>query len=91
MLPHLGKTLFVRVMEGEQVPFAVVDGEKALIGVKNPVDPKAYFATVFIWDPKFAAELSGRFEMLWNGAELDVASLVGKEGAEAARAAFSRL
>lgn len=80
MLPHLGKSLHVRVMEGEMVPFAVVDGEKALIGVKNPVDPKAYFATVFIWDPKFAAELSERFETLWKGAELDVASLIGKEG-----------
>lgn len=91
MLPHLGRSLFVRVMEAEQVPFAVVDGEKAIIGVKNPVDPKAYFATVFIWDPKFAAELAERFETLWNGAELDVATLVGKEGADAARAAFGRL
>lgn len=91
MLPHLGKSLFVRVMEAEQVPFAVVDGEKALIGVKNPVDPKAYFATVFIWDPKFASELAERFETLWNAAELDVATLVGKEGADAARAAFGRL
>lgn len=91
MLPHLGKSLFVRVMEAELVPFAVVDGEKAIIGVKNPVDPKAYFATVFIWDPKFAAELAERFETLWGGAELDVATLVGKEGADAARAAFGRL
>jgi len=80
MLPHLGKNLFVRVTEGEQVPFAVVDGEKALIGVKNPVDPEAYFATVFIWDPKFAGELSGRFEELWKGATLDVASMIGKQG-----------
>lgn len=78
MLPHLGKNLFVKVTEGEQVPFAVVDGEKALIGVKNPVDPKAYFATVFIWDPKFAMELSARFEDLWKAAELDVGTLIGK-------------
>lgn len=77
MLPHLGKNLFVRVIHGEQVPFAVVDGEKALIGVKNPVDPAAYFATVFIWDPKFAVELSARFDALWKDADLDVASLVG--------------
>lgn len=79
MLPHLGKRLHVRVIEGEQVPFAVVDGEKALIGVKNPVDPKAYFATVFIWDPKFASELGARFEELWKSAALDVGALVGKE------------
>lgn len=80
MLPHLGKNLFVRVTEGEQVPFAVVDGEKALVGVKNPVDPKAYFATVYIWDPKFASELAERFEALWKGAALDVAELIGKQG-----------
>ena len=81
MLPHLGKGLHVRVIEGEQVPFAVVDREKAIIGVKNPVDPKAYFATVFIWDPKFATELGQRFEELWKSAPLDVGELVGKEGA----------
>lgn len=79
MLPHLGKRLHVRVIEGEQVPFAVVDGEKAIVGVKNPVDPKVYFATVFIWDPKFATELGGRFEELWKSATLDVGQMVGKE------------
>ena len=81
MLPHLGKRLHVRVIEGEQVPFAVVDKEKAIVGVKNPVDPKVYFATVYIWDPKFGAELGQRFEELWKSAELDVGELVGKEGA----------
>ena len=81
MLPHLGKRLHVRVIEGEQVPFAVVDKEKAIVGVKNPVDPKVYFATVYIWDPKFATELGGRFEELWKSAALDVGELVGKEGA----------
>lgn len=84
MFPHLGKTLFVRVIEGEQVPFAVVDGEKALVGVKNPVDPKVYFATVYIWDPKFARELEGRFEELWKSATLDVGELVGKADASLA-------
>lgn len=78
MLPHLGKRLFVKVAEADIVPFAVVDGEKSLIGVKNPVDPAAYFATVYIWDPKFAAELTDRFETLWKSAQFDVAQLVGK-------------
>lgn len=79
MIPHLGKRLHVRVIEGEQVPFAIVDGEKALIGVKNPVDTEEYFATVYIWDPKFAADLSKKFEELWKGAALDVGEMVGKE------------
>lgn len=79
MLPQLGKNLFVRVMEREQVPFAVVDGEKVLLGMRSPVDPTAYFATVFIWDPKFASELVARFEALWEAAPLDVASLIGRQ------------
>lgn len=83
MVPHLGKRLHVRVIEGEQVPFAVVDGERTLIGVKNPVDPARYFATVYLRDPKFAAELAARFEELWGGAALDVAELVGKAGVAA--------
>lgn len=79
LLPHLGKTLHVRLIEGEQVPFAVVDGEKAIVGVKNPVDPTTFFATVFIWDPKFAAELAGRFDTLWASSDLDVGALVGRD------------
>jgi len=86
MIPHLGKRLHVRVIEGEVVPFAVVDGEKAIVGVKNPVNPRAYFATVYIWDPKFAGELSARFEELWGTAELDVGELVGKETQDGPRA-----
>ena len=81
LLPHLGKTLHVRLIEGEQVPFAVVDGEKAIVGVKNPVDPKTFFATVYVWDPKFAAQLAERFETLWRSSDLDVGALVGKEPA----------
>lgn len=91
MLPHVGKNLFVRLIEGEQVPFAVVDGEKAIVGVKNPVDPKSYFATVFLWDPKFGSELAARFEELWTSAELDVAELIGKGGPEAAAEAVGQL
>lgn len=79
MLPHLGKGLHVRLMEGEQVPFAVVDGEKAIVGVKNPTDPSAYFAAIYIWDPKFAAELAESYEDLWSKADFDVGSLVGRD------------
>jgi sugar-specific transcriptional regulator TrmB len=78
MLPHLGTRLHVRVLEGEAVPFAVVDKEKALVGVKNPLDPTDYFATIYIWDPKFAAGLSLKFEQLWKSATLDAAELVGR-------------
>jgi HTH-type transcriptional regulator, sugar sensing transcriptional regulator len=69
MMPHLGKSLEVRVIAGEQVPFGVVDGEKALVGVKNPLGPAAYFALVFMWDPRFGKELQARFDELWKQAD----------------------
>lgn len=77
ILPLLGETVDVRVVEGEQVPFAVVDREKAFVGVKNPLDPHAYFALVFVWDPAFAKDLADRFEKLWSTAGMDVADLAG--------------
>ncbi|MHB8604286.1 MAG: TrmB family transcriptional regulator [Thermoplasmatota archaeon] len=75
MLPHLGKALDVRVLEGEQVPFGVIDGEKALIGIRNPLDPAAYFGLVFVWEPKTAAELASRFEQLWQDADDELAEI----------------
>ncbi|HWG91418.1 MAG TPA: helix-turn-helix domain-containing protein [Candidatus Thermoplasmatota archaeon] len=73
VLPALGHNLHVRVSERERVPFAVVDGEKAMIGVKNPLDPESYFALVYVWDPKFGSDLKARFDTLWEDADLDVA------------------
>jgi HTH-type transcriptional regulator, sugar sensing transcriptional regulator len=82
MLPHLGKALNVRIVEGDLVPFGVIDGEKAIIGVKNPVDPRSYFATVYLRDPKFAADLLARFDEMWKSAVLDAAEIVGRAGTE---------
>lgn len=72
MIPHLGTALDVRIIKGEQVPFGVIDQEKALVAVKNPLDPAAYFALVFVWDPAFGRDLHGKFEELWRGAEADL-------------------
>lgn len=75
MLPHLGRALDVRIIAGEQVPFGIVDSEKALVGVKNPLDPKTYFALVFLWDPKFGKDLKARFEELWRQASDEIPQL----------------
>ena len=72
MLPHLGGALHVRVASGDQVPFGIIDGEKALVAVKNPLDPASYFALVFLWDPRFGKDLRDRFEELWRQASLEV-------------------
>jgi sugar-specific transcriptional regulator TrmB len=76
ILPHLGSGVDVRVVEGEPSPFAVVDREKALIAVKNPLDVHAYFALIYVWDAAFARELADRFEKLWGQGNFDMAELV---------------
>lgn len=88
MLPHLGENLAVRLIwaEGSDVPFAAVDRERAMLGVKNPLDPQAYFAVIHVDDPVFAMGLEGRFDALWEEAE-EPADLVqwalGKKGGRA--------
>ncbi|MGB1586237.1 MAG: TrmB family transcriptional regulator [Thermoplasmatota archaeon] len=88
MLPHLGENLAVRLLwgEGSDVPFAAVDRERAMLGVKNPLDPQAYFAVIHVDDSVFAMGLEGRFDALWEEAE-EPADLVqwalGKKGGRA--------
>lgn len=77
ILPKLGAGIDVRVLEGEATPFAVIDREKALIAVKNPLDPHAYFASVYLWDPAFAKDLAERFETLWREGAMDVGQMLG--------------
>jgi sugar-specific transcriptional regulator TrmB len=78
MLPHLGKSLEVGISSGEQVPFGIIDGEKAMIAVKNPLDPRSYFALVFVWDPKFGRDLRERFETRWKEAETELPRLLAE-------------
>ena len=80
VLPSLGHNLHVRVSGRERVPFAVVDGEKAMIGVKNPLDPESYFALVYVWDPKFGVDLKAKFDALWADADLDVSEEFASRG-----------
>jgi sugar-specific transcriptional regulator TrmB len=84
VMPYVGDNVSVRVIEDEQVPFGVVDGEKALIGVKNPLDPEVYFALVYVWDAGFAEDLLDRFEQLWEGGDIDVGDLLAGVDVEAA-------
>jgi sugar-specific transcriptional regulator TrmB len=77
IVPHLGRGIDVRVVDGAPHPFAIVDREKALVAVKNPLDAESYFALVYVWDPAFARELAGRFELLWSQGGVDVGDIAG--------------
>lgn len=69
LLPHLGDTLQVRLTWEEVPPFAALDDQRAMLGIKNPLDPSVYFAVIHVEDPAFAEGLTGRFDGLWEEAE----------------------
>jgi sugar-specific transcriptional regulator TrmB len=48
--------------------FDIIDGEKILLKVMNPVKPDEFFAWIFVWQKKFAMELKPKFHELWNNA-----------------------
>ena len=69
MLPHLGQTLQVRLTEEQAVPFAALDRERAMLGVKNPLAPAAYFAVIHVEDRAFAEGLGAKFDAMWGAAQ----------------------
>jgi len=86
MLPHLGENLQVRLSNTDNLSFSVLDGERVVLGVKNPLDPRIYFAVVHMDDKAFAADLIGKFDTLWRAGEFDegiAKSLLGRKGGRA--------
>lgn len=69
LLPHMGDTLQVRLCDDDGIPFAALDGERAMLGIKNPLDPAAYFAVVHVEDAAFALGLQAKFDAMWQDAE----------------------
>ncbi|UCG04230.1 MAG: TrmB family transcriptional regulator [Candidatus Heimdallarchaeota archaeon] len=50
-------------------PFVIMDGEKVIIKIKNPANLAEYFTSIYVWQHKFATELSLKFQEMWNIAE----------------------
>ncbi|MFX0172243.1 MAG: TrmB family transcriptional regulator [Candidatus Hodarchaeota archaeon] len=59
----------VKFTETITVPFVVIDEEKAVLKIKNPANLEEYFASIYVWQRKFATELSLKFQEMWNKAE----------------------
>jgi hypothetical protein len=62
-MPH------IRVVERVHAPFTVIDGERVLLNVKDPLDPDEYIISVCVWDTELARLLTERFETLWAAAQ----------------------
>jgi sugar-specific transcriptional regulator TrmB len=74
-LPYLGDRLQVRLSGTDTLPFSLLDGERVVLGVRNPLDSSSYFAVVHLDDRAFAKDLEGKFETLWRDGKLDPAWL----------------
>ncbi|MEA3191051.1 MAG: HTH-type transcriptional regulator, sugar sensing transcriptional regulator [Thermoplasmata archaeon] len=86
LLPHLGDTLQVRLSPNDSNPFSVLDQERVVLGVRNPLDPRSYFAVVHLDDRAFAEDLVGKFDTLWRDGRFDPAMVQRLVGPKAARA-----
>lgn len=68
LIPFLGGNLHVRVVEKVHTPYDVVDGEKVILAVKNPVDPGEYFAVISVWGRELGEGLREKFHEVWEKA-----------------------
>ena len=60
------KNLAVRYTELFTRPFVIIDAEKVLLGIENPIKPDEYLAALYLWKKNFAMELKNKFDNMWN-------------------------
>jgi sugar-specific transcriptional regulator TrmB len=49
--------------------FDIIDREKVLLKINNPVNPSEYFAAIYVWQKKFAEELREKYNQMWEEAQ----------------------
>ncbi len=59
----------VRIISLLPYPFSVIDNEKVVLKVLNPINPSEFLAAIYLRDSELAKSLSERFENLWETAE----------------------
>ncbi|MFX0092420.1 MAG: hypothetical protein ACFFBD_11705 [Candidatus Hodarchaeota archaeon] len=69
-LRHLHhENLEMRITSTITLPFDVIDNEKVLLKIRNPVKLDEYFAALYVWQKKFATELRTKFLEMWDISE----------------------
>lgn len=66
LITFLGGNLHVRVVEKVHTPYDIIDGEKVILTVKNPIDPGEYFAVISVWDRELGEGLREKFQEVWE-------------------------
>jgi sugar-specific transcriptional regulator TrmB len=67
-LPLLSK-LEVKITQASVYNFDLIDKEKIILKISNPINPDEYLALLFFWQKKLAIQLREKFLELWNNAK----------------------
>ena len=49
--------------------FDIIDEEKVILKISNPVKLEEYFALIYVWQKKFAKQLKKKFSEIWRNAD----------------------
>lgn len=58
----------IRLVDQVHQPFTVIDGERVLLNMKDPLEPDEYVISICIWNRELAQSLRGKFLTLWDEA-----------------------
>jgi len=59
----------VRITPFITVSFILIDGEKVLFDVKNPIAPDEHLAVIYIWEKNLGKALKDKFDRMWTNAK----------------------
>ncbi len=66
LLTSISRNLEIRFTGDSIIPFDVIDGKRATIKVRNPLNHDDLFAAIVVWEDVLARELKEKFELLWE-------------------------
>ncbi len=68
MLPYFDiiKDIPARITLRKTNAFDVIDQEKVVIKIPNPVEPTEYIALIYLWQKNFAEKMRKKFFVLWE-------------------------
>ncbi|MFX0117469.1 MAG: TrmB family transcriptional regulator [Candidatus Hodarchaeota archaeon] len=71
LAPYMGLQGRVHVRVTPQITscFDIIDREKVFLKVPNPLNPREYFAAIYVWQKRFAQELNAKFTEMWKNAK----------------------
>jgi sugar-specific transcriptional regulator TrmB len=60
------KNFEIRFTQVFSKSFVIVDDEKVIVEIENPIEPETPLARLYLWKRNLAIELKKKFEIMWN-------------------------